>query len=273
MDTFLAIASRREVRAYDRRPIDDEVVRRILDAGRLSGSAGNQQPWQFVLVSGEAQAALADAVSEPSNIRGAALVVTLLVGGEGHVSFDAGRCAQNMLLAAWNEGVGGSPNGLADRDAANAIVGVPEDWSIEIVLSFGYPGRPRDPDSRSAVEWSGRARRKRLAELVERRSRPASTSARVEAVEMQAPVRRVSEGVGFPRSFYFARARVRAIETGHPLPGELSPLWVGGKAASAMPSADAEPDHASSSAPLAVPDDTTSSVSSSPIKKVAPSGI
>jgi nitroreductase len=179
MDTFLAIASRREVRAYDGRPIDDEVVRRILDAGRLSGSAGNQQPWRFVLVSGEAQAALAEAVSEPSSVRGAALVVTLLVGGKGHVSFDAGRCTQNMLLAAWNEGIGGSPNGLADRDAANAIVGVAEGWSIEIVLSFGYPGRPRDPDAHSAVEWSGRARRKRLDELVERRSRPASTSAHV----------------------------------------------------------------------------------------------
>jgi nitroreductase len=152
MDTFLAIASRREVRAYDGRPIADEVVRRILDAGRLSGSAGNQQPWRFVLVSGEAQAALADAVSEPSNVHGAALVVALLVGGQGHLSFDAGRCAQNMLLAAWNEGVGGSPNGLADREAANAVVGVPEDWSA-------------------------RARRKPLDELVERLSRPASTSA------------------------------------------------------------------------------------------------
>jgi nitroreductase len=179
MDTFLAIASRREVRAYDGRPIADEVVRRILDAGRLSGSAGNQQPWRFVLVSGEAQAALADAVSEPSNVRGGALVVALLVGGKGqHLSFDAGRCAQNMLLAAWNEGVGGSPNGLADRDAANVVVGVSEDWSIEIVLSFGYPGRPRDLESRSAEEWSARARRKPLDELVERLSRPASTSAR-----------------------------------------------------------------------------------------------
>jgi nitroreductase len=177
MDTFLAIASRREVRAYDGRPIADDVVRRILDAGRVSGSAGNQQPWRFVLVSGEAQAALADAVSEPGNVRGAALVVALLVGGKGHVSFDAGRCAQNMLLAAWNDGVGGSPNGLADRDAANAIVGVPEDSSIEIVLSFGYPARPRDPESRSAEEWSARARRKPLEELVERLSRPASTSA------------------------------------------------------------------------------------------------
>jgi nitroreductase len=168
MDTFLAIASRREVRAYADRPIPDEVVRRILDAGRLSGSAGNQQPWRFVLVSGEAQAALADVVSEPGNVRGAALVVALVIGGKGHVSFDAGRCAQNMLLAAWNEGVGGSPNGLADRDAANTIVGVPEDRSIAIVLSFGYPARPRDPESRSAQEWSARARRKPLDELVER---------------------------------------------------------------------------------------------------------
>jgi nitroreductase len=168
MDTFLAIASRREVRVYADRPIPDEVVRRILDAGRLSGSAGNQQPWRFVLVSGEAQAALADAVSEPGNVRGAALVVALVVGGKGPVSFDAGRCAQNMLLAAWNEGVGGSPNGVADRDAANAIVRVPEDQSIAIVLSFGYPARPRDPESRSAEEWSARARRKPLDELVER---------------------------------------------------------------------------------------------------------
>jgi nitroreductase len=168
MDTFLAIASRREVRAYADRPIPDEVVRRILDAGRLSGSAGNQQPWRFVLVSGEAQAPLADVVSEPGNIRGAALVVALVVGGKGPVSFDAGRCAQNMLLAAWNEGVGGSPNGVADRDAANAIVRVPEDQSIAIVLSFGYPARPRDPESRSAEEWSARARRKPLDELVER---------------------------------------------------------------------------------------------------------
>jgi nitroreductase len=168
MDTFLAIASRREVRAYADRPIPDEVVMRILDAGRLSGSGSNRQPWRFVLVSGQAQTALADAVFEPGNVRGAAVVVALLVGGKGPISFDAGRCAQNMLLAAWNEGIGGSPNGVADRDAANAVVGVPEDESIAIVLSFGYPARPRDPESRSAEEWSARARRKTLDELVER---------------------------------------------------------------------------------------------------------
>jgi nitroreductase len=168
MDTFLAIASRREVREYDGRPIPDEVVRRILDAGRLSGSGGNRQPWRFVVVSGDAQRALADALFEPDNVREAPLVVALVVGGKGPVSFDAGRCAQNMLLAAWNEGVGGSPNGVADRDAANAILRPPDDSSIAIVLSFGYPARPRDPESRSAEEWSTRAKRKPLDDLVER---------------------------------------------------------------------------------------------------------
>jgi nitroreductase len=168
VETFLAIASRREVRDYDGRPIPDEVVRRILDAGRLAGSGGNRQPWRFVLVSGDAQAALAQAMYEPGNVRAAALVVALVVRGKGPVSFDAGRCAQNMLLAAWNEGVGGSPNGVSDRDAANAVVGIRDEESLAIVLSFGYPARPRDPESRSAEEWSARARRKPLDELVER---------------------------------------------------------------------------------------------------------
>jgi nitroreductase len=168
MDTFLAIASRREVRDYDGRPIPDDVVRRILDAGRLSGSGSNRQPWRFVLVSGEVQEALAGSVFEPENVRGAALAVSLVVSGKGPVSFDAGRCAQNMLLAAWNEGVGGSPNGVADRDAANNALGIADEESIAIVLSFGYPARPRDPDSRSADEWSARAKRKHLDELVTR---------------------------------------------------------------------------------------------------------
>ena len=188
MDTFLAIASRREVRAYDGRPIDDEVVRRILDAGRLSGSAGNQQPWSFVIVSGEAQAALADAASEPGNVRGAALVVALVVGGKGHLSFDAGRCAQNMLLAAWNDGVGGSPNGLADRDAANAIVGVrrgPLSSDRPLLRLPGTPAQPGVPQRRR-VERAGetqaarRARRavdlsRHRADFLARRSEPAST--------------------------------------------------------------------------------------------------
>src|SRR5262245_38005366 len=105
MDTWLAVASRRETRDYSQRPIPDDVVRTILDAGRLAGSAKNKQPWRFVLIeSAEARARLADAVFEPTNVQGAQLIVAIV----GRSSLDTGRCAQNMLLVAWNAGVGGS---------------------------------------------------------------------------------------------------------------------------------------------------------------------
>lgn len=169
MDAFLAIASRREVRDYDGRPLPDDVVRRILDAGRLSGSAVNRQPWTFVVVEdADRRAGLAETVFAPGNVRGAALVVGVVVRGTGPVSFDAGRAAQNMLLAAWNEGVGGCPNGLADREAAAAALDLGTDEQLAIVLSFGYPARPRDPSRRSAGEWSARAPRKPLDEVVRR---------------------------------------------------------------------------------------------------------
>jgi nitroreductase len=109
---------------------------------------------------------LADAVYEPTNLRGAPFVVAVVVRGKGPVSFDAGRAAQNMLLAAWNEGVGGSPNGISDEAAVRAALELDEEERVAIVLSFGYPARPRDPKSRSAAEWSERANRRPLQESV-----------------------------------------------------------------------------------------------------------
>jgi len=165
MDTFLAIASRRETRDYSARPIPDEIVRRILDAGRLAGSARNRQPWRFLLVEGEtARARLAKAVFEPTNVQGAQLVVAIV----GRSGLDTGRCAQNMLLAAWSAGVGSCPNGQRDPEAARAALGLGANEEIAIVLTFGYPARERNPDRRTADEWSARADRKPLDELISR---------------------------------------------------------------------------------------------------------
>lgn len=164
MDTYLAVASKRDERRYADRPVPDEVVERILDAGRVSGSAQNRQPWRFLVVeSRDRRERLAEAVYAPGNVRGAALVVGVL--GKG---FDLGRCAQNMMLAAWNEGVVSCPNGIKDREAAALALDLSEDDELGIVLSFGYPARPRDPSTRSAEEWSGRANRRPLPELVTR---------------------------------------------------------------------------------------------------------
>jgi len=170
MDVRLAIASRREVREYTAEPLPGDVVERILDAGRLSGSARNRQPWSFVVVdSRERVDELAACVFEPTNLLGAALVVAIAVRGKGPITFDAGRAAQNMLLQAWAEGVGASPNGQADPERARAVLGLEdEEEKLAIVLGFGYPARPRDPSARSAEQWSERARRRPLSDLVRR---------------------------------------------------------------------------------------------------------
>ena len=169
METRLAIASRREVRKYADRPIPPEVERRILDAGRLAGSAVNRQPWRFLVVEDpELRARLAECVFAPDNIRGAALVVAVVVSGKGPLAFDAGRAAENMLLAAHDEGVGGSPNGMPEPDRAAEVLGLTGEERPVIVLSFGYAARPRDPAARTAEEWSERANRLPLDELVRR---------------------------------------------------------------------------------------------------------
>ena len=156
MDVLTAIASKRDERRYADRPIPDEVVTRIIDAGRLSGSSMNKQDWEFVVVSDHD--ALAQAVYAPNNVRTAALVVAIVCPR----ALDTGRAAQNMMLAAWGEGVVSCPNGVADSDAAARVVGA----EPTLVLSFGYPQTPRDPESRSAEEWSRRANRKPLDQVV-----------------------------------------------------------------------------------------------------------
>ena len=169
MDTLLAIASRRDQRRYHPEPLAAEVVTRILDAGRLSGSASNRQPWTFVLLETRSRVeALAPCVFEPSNVLGAGLVVALVVTGKGPVSFDAGRAAQNMLLAAWNEGIASCPNGLADREGVHAALDLGEDESPVIILTFGLPEKRRDPGSRTVEEWSARANRRPLDDVVRR---------------------------------------------------------------------------------------------------------
>jgi len=159
VDPYLAIVSKRDERAYADSPVPTDVRQRILDAGRLSGSSKNRQRWEFVVVAGAARQKLAEAVYVSENVRSAALVVAI-VGEAG--GFDTGRCAQNMMLAAWGDGVVSSPNGVRDADAAAQICG----GEVRAILSFGYPALLRDPESRSAEDWSARANRKPLSELI-----------------------------------------------------------------------------------------------------------
>jgi nitroreductase len=167
MDAFLAIVSRREVREYDARELPQDAQRRILEAGRLAGSSRNRQQRRFVVLSDRAR--VAEAVYSPENVLGAALVVAIVVSGKGPLALDAGRAAQNMLLAAHNEGIGSCPNGLADAAQANRLAGCEEGEQVATILTFGYPARARDPERRSAADWIDRADRRPFDEVVSHR--------------------------------------------------------------------------------------------------------
>ena len=170
MDAFLAIASKREVRAYDARPIAADAQRRILEAGRAAGSSKNRQARRFVVVrSPELVRQVADSVYAADNVLGAALVVAIVVGGKGPTSFDAGRAAQNMMLAASNDGIGSCPNGIADAAALQAALGHEDGEQVATVLTFGYPVTARDPGRLSPEEWIARADRRPFEEVVEER--------------------------------------------------------------------------------------------------------
>jgi nitroreductase len=157
--------SKREVREYLARPLEPETERRILDAGRVSGSAKNRQPWTFIVVrDDQAIEGVAESVFEPLNIRGAAFVVAIQT--HGGPPMDVGRAAQNMMIAAWALGVGSSPNGVNDRVGLNRALRLSEEDKVATILSFGYPAKQLDPRRRSPEEWIERARRKPFEEVV-----------------------------------------------------------------------------------------------------------
>jgi nitroreductase len=170
VDTYLAIASKREVREYDVTLLPDDAERRILEAGRVAGNSRNRQARRFVVLRDRSVVErAAEGVFNPENLVGAALVVAVVVSGKGPLAFDAGRAAQNMMLAAWNEGIGSTPNGIADAERLRAALGLGADAQVAIVLSFGYPARRVDPERRSAGDWIDRADRLPFEDVVEER--------------------------------------------------------------------------------------------------------
>jgi nitroreductase len=166
MDVWPAVTSRREVREYSDRAIPADAELRILEAGRISGSSKNRQPWRFLVVEDpQLRERVAESVYAPENVRGATLVIAVAVSGKGPTSFDAGRAAQNMMLTAWSDGIGACPNGIADAEAMGQALGLTEGEAVVTVLTFGYPAHPRDPSRRSPEEWLARADRKPLSEV------------------------------------------------------------------------------------------------------------
>ena len=159
MEAYRALVDKRDQRAFLPRAIPDESLRKILQAARMTGSSKNREPNRLVVVRERGTlAALADMGAWARWLADAAVVI-VIVQTERH-EFDAGRCAQNMMLAAWSEGIGSCPAHLPEAEVGR-LLGVPADCHVNRVVGFGYV----DP-ARAAAPRSVARRRKPLTELV-----------------------------------------------------------------------------------------------------------
>lgn len=140
MTPYEAIITKRDLRMYTDQPIPDDVMGRVLQAGRMAGSAKNLESNRLIVVTDQAvQDALAQAGDFASWIGSSAAVIGFASPQDQLRLFDVGRQAQNMMIAAHADGVGTCPVTLGHPDLARAAVGLPDDWVMPMVITLGYP--------------------------------------------------------------------------------------------------------------------------------------
>ena len=148
---WAAIGTIRVVRRFADRPLEPAHLDRILRAGRRAGSSKNLQRWTFIVCRDRAHLRELAAVGPwASHLAGAAAAVALVTPDPRapdaplSIAFDLGRAAQNMVLAAWELGIGSVPATVYEHDLARQLLGYPDDQRCEYLLSFGYPANPAD---------------------------------------------------------------------------------------------------------------------------------
>jgi nitroreductase len=153
METREAIRTIRVVRRFSDRPIEDDVLRQILNAARHAGSSKNLQRWAFQVVRDPATIQRLSHVGPyATHLAGANVAVATIVPRpedddwepSESVMWDLGRAAQNMVLAAWELGIGTAPATVYDERLCRSILEYPEDHFCGYVWSLGYPANPED---------------------------------------------------------------------------------------------------------------------------------
>jgi nitroreductase len=160
MDVFESVKTVLAVRDYQEKPVPADVVRRIVDAGRLTGSSMNRQPWHFVVVEDRATLhQLGQLARTGPYIAQAPLAIVVVIERTKYAVSDASRAIQSMILTGWSEGVGSNWVGFMGLDGVKGLLGIPDDLDVLAILPFGYPTRDIG---------QGKKRRKQLVEVASR---------------------------------------------------------------------------------------------------------
>jgi nitroreductase len=141
-EVFESVRTVLAVREYAEKDLPADVLRRIVDAGRLTGSGSNVQPWHFIVVRERAGVEkLGELVRTGPYIRNArAAIVVAYEKAKGSIGLsDASRAVQSMILVAWGEGVASNWTGFSDLDRVRAEFGLPDTYAVIAVIPLGYP--------------------------------------------------------------------------------------------------------------------------------------
>lgn len=163
METWNAIASRRNVREFAGRPVSAGDLNRILEAARRSPSSQNWQPWDFILITDRAQLQQLSAVAPGAgHLAGAAAAIALIAPLEDsrlrRAQYDLGQATMSIMLAAADLGIGTCHSGVSDQDLARQQLGFPQDKTCSFLISLGYPaGRQLAPSAYPAAAHSMRS--------------------------------------------------------------------------------------------------------------------
>jgi nitroreductase len=148
MNTWDAINSVRVIRDFADLPLSAEHEARILNAARRTGSSKNEQTWAFIVIRDRDHLRELTGVGRyADHLAGAATAVALVTpdesaGWRNTRMWDLGRAAQNMVLAAWELGIGSAPATVFEQELASRLLGLPVDRRCNYLLSFGYPADP-----------------------------------------------------------------------------------------------------------------------------------
>ena len=153
MDTWDAITSRRNVREFADRPIEEADLDRILEAGRRAPSSRNWQPWDFIVVTDRQQLGeLAEVWQGGAHVATSAATVALVLPEleearrRETARYDLGQATMAMMIAAADLGIGSGHSSVGDQARARRVLGLPEDRFAAYLVDFGYPaGGPLRP--------------------------------------------------------------------------------------------------------------------------------
>jgi len=160
MDVFTAISQRSSVRAYKATDVEEDKLKKILEAARLSPSASNRQDWKFIVVRNkETKKKLAKAAFGQSFIAEAPVII-VACGTEPKAIMGCGQPAYTvnvsiacafMILQAYELGLGTCWMGAFKEDETKKILNVPEHVRVVAMTPLGYPNEPPSEKSRKRL--------------------------------------------------------------------------------------------------------------------------